>query len=398
VRVEILRNPRSIRAEGSLPVTAPFGAEAAKRVRRFHRGLPGFGPAPLLRLGFLERGLGVGRVWLKDESVRFGLKAFKVLGASWAVSNVLARRMGMNLEAAGFEGLRAVVGGGGAGGFTLATATDGNHGRAVAWMARLLGLSAAVFVPRGSSPARLEAIRREGAGVTVVEGNYDRAVRTAEEQSVRNGWILVQDSSWEGYEEIPTWIMQGYLTVLDEAWEALAGEVPTHLFLQCGVGSLAGALAAHVHERFGKGRPLVVVVEPERAACMKRSVAEFDGEPKAVDGALETIMAGLACGEPSLLAWRILRDLGDAFASCSDEVSKAGMRLLAEPAEGWPGVVSGESGAVTAGLLAALARGEGFLKEARALELDPGSRILLLSTEGDTDPLSYRSVVEGGKS
>ncbi len=398
MRISCIRNPDSVRGSADLPHTEAYSAEVAHRVRGFHRSIPGYAPTPLLRLGNLEGRLGLDRIWLKDESPRFGLKAFKVLGASYAVSCLLAEQLGMDPAGTGFEDLRKGLAESGGGEITLATATDGNHGRAVAWAARMLCLKAVVYMPFGSSEARVKAIRGEGAMVLVVNGNYDAAVRLAEEKAFWNDWILVQDSSWEGYEEVPARIMQGYLTILDEVFEQIGDKIPTHLFLQCGVGSMAAALAAGLHQRLKERRPEVVVVEPENAACMFHSIEKSDGEPGKVGGELETVMAGLACGEPSFLAWRILRDLGDAFVSCSDEVTEEGMRLLRDFPEREGGIVSGESGAVTTGLLTCLLEEPEFRETAEKLGLTDDSRVLLLSTEGDTDPASYGRIIEGGKS
>ena len=273
------------------------------------------------------------------------------------------------------------------------TATDGNHGRAVAWACRELGCKAVVYMPKGSSSARFEAIKDLGAQTTIIDGNYDDAVHLAAQQAQKHGWILMQDTAWEDYEKIPIRIMQGYLTILNEALEQLNGIIPTHVFAQCGVGSFAGALQAHLFELFGAKRPRFVVVEADKAACYYKSILIDNGKPQKVSGDLDTIMAGLACGEPSALAWNILRRYADVFITCNDHVAIKGMRALGRPLPGDPGVISGESGAVTAGLLACILEPGPHNEIAGALDINQNSTILLISTEGDTDPATYQKIM-----
>jgi diaminopropionate ammonia-lyase len=206
---------------------------------------------------------------------------------------------------------------------------------------------------------------------------------------------LVQDSAWEGYEEIPTRIVQGYLTIMHEAFEQLGGKIPTHVLVQCGVGSLASAVQAYLVEVFGMRRPRFIVVESERASCFYESISINDGDPHKISGDLNTIMAGLACGEPGLLAWRILHSCADVFVTCSDSVAIKGMRILANPLVGDDKVVSGESGAVTTGLLACLVGDARYRETAQAFKITQESKILLISTEGDTDPDMYQKIVSG---
>jgi len=386
-------------ARDDLPERAPtsdFGPVVARRVRSFHSSLPGYEPSPLIALDTLAADLGVSNVWVKDESKRFGLNAFKVLGAGYAVASVVAGSVG--LDAADMSpgtiddpSLRSRLNR-----ITVCTATDGNHGRAVAWAAQRLGCRAVVYMPRGTAQARVQAVASHGAAVSVLDCTYDEAVLKAATDSVDNGWLLIQDTAWPGYEDIPRRIMQGYLTILDEAMEQLQGQIPTHVLVQAGVGSLAGAIQAQLCELLGGGRPVVGVVEPTQAACCYASIAAGTRDPLSVPGDRSTIMAGLACGTPSTIAWNLLRDYTDAFVVCSDEVAETGMRVLAKPRPGDPSLVSGESGAVTAGLLVSIlspASQATFADAVEALMLDVDSRILLLSTEGDTDPTSYNRIV-----
>lgn len=358
---------------------------------KFHESLPGYRETPLVALESLSRRLGVKRLWVKDENARFDLKAFKVLGASYAIAVTIAQETGIDPADLTFDRILSAA---------LAmrkpifvTATDGNHGRAVAWTAEKLGCRAVVYLPGGSSRHRLEAIRSFGAEASLVDGNFDDAVRFAAEQAAANGWVLMQDTAWPGYEAIPTAIMQGYTTLLSESYRQLADERPTHVFVQAGVGSLAAALMAYVCRFQTDPRPYFTVVEPAAAACFYRSAVIGDGNPHPVSGSLDTLMAGLACGEPSRLAWPILSRNADGFVVCPDRTAINGMRLLARPAPGDAPIVSGESGAVTAGLVAELLGSPALKNTARQMGLGPDSKILVLSTEGDTDPELYRRIV-----
>jgi diaminopropionate ammonia-lyase len=395
VEISYILNAEARKRASSGSLTEAFSLSVAQSVRRFHQSFRQYNPTPLVTLTNLARSLRVANIWIKDESYRFGLNAFKVLGASYAIACVIGGKLGIPENNLSFhifnsapirEKLR---------GTTFVTATDGNHGRAVAWAAQKLGVNAVVYMPQGSSRARFEAIKQYGAQVEIIEGNYDDAVHRAAGQAQKNGWILVQDSAWEGYEEIPTRIVQGYLTIMHEAFEQLDGKIPTHVFVQCGVGSLASAVQAYLVELFGMRSPRFIVVEPERASCFYKSMSINDGNPHKISGDLDTIMAGLACGEPGLLAWRVLRSWADVFVTCSDSVAAEGMRILANPLAGDDKVVSGESGAVTTGLLACLIRDARYREVAEALRITQESKILLISTEGDTDPDMYQRIVRG---
>ncbi len=370
--------------------------EHVARARAFHQSFPQYAPTPLVALPGLARRMGLGGVWVKDESWRFGLNAFKVLGGSFAMASFVARRTGHPVEEMSYQRLTGEELRREFGQATFYTATDGNHGRGVAWAARQLGQRAVVHMPKGSSPTRYANIAREGARVTVEEVNYDDCVRMAAAEAAAdpNG-VVVQDTAWEGYEEIPAWIMQGYGTMASEAAEQL-GEPPTHIFVQAGVGSMAGAVQGWFANRYPDRPPRVTVVEARAADCLYRGAVAGDGEVRTVGGDLDTIMAGLACGEPNPIGWDILRNHASGFASCPDWVSALGMRVLGAPCRGDSPVISGESGAVGMGLLAAITLGESCPGLRRELGLDGNSRVLLFSTEGDTDPEQYRNIVWGG--
>ena len=338
-----------------------FGPENAGKVRRFHASFPGYQATPLVNLAGLARELGLGGVCVKDESRRFGLNAFKVLGGSYAMGSYIARRLGMQTEELSYEAMTGEEVRRRLGEVTFVTATDGNHGRGVAWTANRLGQKAVVYMPKGSAPERLRNIQALGAEAFITDLNYDDAVRLARENADRYGWVLVQDTAWEGYEDIPGWIMEGYTTMALEAAEQMqaGGLRPTHVFLQAGVGSMAGAVAGFFAALYGEGeRPVITVVEPNQADCLFRTAQAGDGRLRFVSGRMDTIMAGLACGEPCTLGWEVLRDHADHFVSCPDYVAAQGMRILGSPLPGDERVISGESGAATLGLVAEVMRNE----------------------------------------
>lgn len=372
----------------------------AKLAGRFHATMPGYRVTPLAKLDRLAKSLGIAGVYVKDESYRFGLNAFKVLGGSFAIASLLAEKLGMDISRVSFDMLRSGDVRSRLGDAVFVTATDGNHGRGVAWTAEKLGCRSVVYLPKGAVAARVHAIREAGAEVIVTDLNYDDAVRLAARMAEEKGWWLVQDTAWEGYEKVPAWIMQGYTTMAVEALEQLRlyGEQrPTHVFLQAGVGSMAGAVLGYLVNRYGPDYPASIIIEPENAACLYQSAGAKDKKLCRTEGSLETIMAGLACGEPCSIAWEILRDYSDYYCACPDYVAAKGMRILANPLGNDPKVVSGESGAVGAGLLAILMQNRDLFAMREAFGLDEKSVVLLFSTEGNTDPENYRDVVWDAK-
>jgi len=370
-----------------------------KEVRNFHKSFPQYTVTPLHALDNLAKELKVSKVWVKDESYRFGLNAFKVLGGAYAIGKHLSEKIGMDIHEATFEKLKSKEVREKIGEITFVTATDGNHGRGVAWAANQLGQKSVVYMPKGSAITRLENIKAEGAEAYITDLNYDDAVRLANMQAEENGWVMVQDTAWEGYENIPTWIMQGYGTIIDEALEQLREqgfEKPTHVILQAGVGSFAGSIVGYLASKFGDDRPITVIVEPHEAACIYKSALKGDGKPHVVKGEMNTIMAGLACGEPNTISWGVLRDYADMYVSCPNYVAATGMRVLSSPIGNDPRVISGESGAVGLGLVTLIAENQGLREMAEKLNINKESKILLISTEGDTDPIGYRDIVWNG--
>ena len=374
-----------------------FSQHELAKALAFHRSMPAYAPTPLLCLNRLASALGVGSIYVKDESRRFGLKAFKVLGGAYAMARHIAERLGEDIAQLPFEVMTSAAVRQKIGEVVFATTTDGNHGRGVAWTARQLQQKAVVYMPQGSSPERLNAIRAEGAQAEIVDMNYDAAVRLMAERARQHGWQVVQDTAWAGYEKIPLWIMQGYGTLMLEVFQQLHEVPPTHIIVPAGVGSLAAAVQATVTAAYAAERPKVIVAEARAADCLYRSALGQSGEAVAVEGDLATVMAGLSCGEANTIAWKILRDYTDAFASCPDYVATRGMRILASPLPGDPAVVSGESGAVTLGLLSLLMQSPALAAEREALGLDASSRVLAISSEGDTDPQRYRDIVWDGE-
>lgn len=352
---------------------------------------PGYKMTPLLELDGLARRVGVASIWYKDEAWRFGLGSFKALGGAYAVFKVLMREIQHRTGASQVDA-RGLI----SGAFkdivsdiTVTCATDGNHGRSVAWGAQMFGCRCVIYVHKNVSERRLAAITAFGAEVVRTAGGYDDAVRQAASDAAQFHRQVVSDTSYEGYMEVPKEVMQGYRVMVAEAVRQLPeGERPSHVFVQGGVGSLAAAVCAYLWEAWGRQRPKFIVVEPERADCLYQS--GLHGRPMHASGNLDTLMAGLACGEVSHLSWEILASGADYFMTIPDQAALDCMKLLANGFGQDRPLVSGESGAAgLAGLLAAA----GNTSTRTALALAPTSRILVFGTEGDTDPDLYRRFV-----
>lgn len=377
----------------------PFlSSEEINKARTFHQSFAEYKPTPLVSLQTMAKRVGVKGLYVKDESYRMGLNAFKVLGGSYAIGKYIAKKLGKDITELPYETMISDDVKQKLGNITFTTTTDGNHGRGIAWTAKRLQQHAVIYMPKGTQEIRLKNIQNLGAEAEITDLNYDDAVRYTSEQAKKNGWVVVQDTAWEGYTEIPTWIMQGYGTLALEAYEQLQNlgvEEPTHIFLQAGVGSFAGAVQGFFTNTC-KQNPVSVVVEAEAANCLYKSACLKDGEPHAVGGDLSTIMAGLACGEANTIGWEVLRDNSTAFVSCPDWVSANGMRILGNPDGNDDKVVSGESGAVSAGLFVEIMTNPELADLRKKLELNENSQVLIFSTEGDTDPEMYRKIVWDG--
>lgn len=365
-----------------------------EEVFRFHKSIPAYKETPVHSLKHLANHLGVQNIFVKDEGQRFGLKAFKGLGASFAVAKQLAKMYHLDLAEVTFDELMTAVKDHEPVNFT--TATAGNHGKGFAWATQLFNQKAKVFMPKGSSLERVEAVRSYGAEVEVTSMNYDDTVSHAAKIAEDKDWILVQDTAWDGYMDIPMDIMQGYTSIITELTSQLneiSLEDFTHVVLQAGVGSFAAAMVQTIKALTGKNTPKLIVVEPRKADPLFKSVQSKDGKQTRVFGDLDSMMAGLACGEPNPSAWNILRNEVASFFSCEEIISAKGMRVLGNAIGDDTKIISGESGAVSLGFIYEILSSEDYRKIQSDLELNEESNILVINTEGDTDPKNYRRVV-----
>jgi diaminopropionate ammonia-lyase len=350
---------------------------------------PGYAPTPLHALPRLARALGLGALWYKDEAPRFGLNSFKALGGAYAVFRQLKARV----EAAGRHSVTAAELANGVHralteAVTVTCATDGNHGRSVAWGAQLFHCRAVIFIHEHVSEGREREIARYGAMVRRVPGTYDDSVRAAQATADKEGWIVVSDTSYPGYTEIPRDVMHGYGVMQDEVARQLGSALPTHCLVHAGVGAWAAAILARQAQLWGAQRPKFIVVEPNKAdALIKSAIA---GRPVVAEGVLDTVMAGLAAGEVSLLGWEVLNAGADAFLAIDDAWALQAMRRLAEGGDGDPRIVAGETGGASVAALLALQGDAGVRAK---LGLGPEAHVLVFGSEGDTDPVIYRRIV-----
>ncbi|KAF1046053.1 MAG: Diaminopropionate ammonia-lyase [Herbaspirillum frisingense] len=373
-------HPRS----ATLPELAALGPAAAAAVRDLLRQCPAYRPTPLLDLPRLAQELGLAQLAVKDESQRFGLGAFKALGGIYAVL-----RLGQDYAAARLQrtphmaelldgSLRELMRG-----LTMVCASAGNHGKAVAAGCRLLGCRALIYVHRSVRPCRLEAIRAQGAEVRQLDLGYDDAVAQAGADARAHGYVLVSDTAGPGGDRVTGWVMQGYTALIDEALEQLP-QPPTHVFVQAGVGGLAGAAAAYLAAARATVATRVIVVEPRRAACLLHNADA--AVPARIAAEAPSVMSMLDCREPSLLAWRVLRETAYAYLAVEEDEAVHAVRRWAAPSDGDPRLLAGASGATgLAGLLHAGARAP--MRE--ALGLDAAARVLLINSEGPNDTQAF---------
>lgn len=365
-----------------------LGADVLALAQRELTQWQGYAVTPLHSLPALAQAMGVASVHYKDEGSRFGLGSFKALGGAYAVARLLCRELGAQLgrtlttQDLLTPELRALCGG-----ITVTCATDGNHGRSVAWGAQLFGCQCVIYIHATVSEGRKEAIAQYGAQVVRTAGNYDDAVRQADLDAKQYGRFVISDTSYPGYMEVPRDVMQGYQLMVEEAAQQLP-ERPTHIFVQAGVGGLAAAVCGYFWERDAGDRPIYVVVEPDKADCLTQSAKA--GQLTAVTGDIDTLMAGLACGEVSHLAWEILEKGTDVFCVIPDDAAVAAMRLLAHPLGSDPVIVAGES--AVAGVAAAIAASQSDAAR-QTLGLNADSRILFFGSEAATDPALYEQLV-----
>ena len=373
--------------------------ENVRKARKINREIPGYKMTPLRSMPNLAQMLGLGGIYIKDEAQRLTLNSFKVLGGSYAVSRYIQKMLGLSDEETTYEYLTSPECHAKLGNLTFAAATDGNHGRGIAWASMKLGLPCVIYVHKETSKARIDAIRGYGATVEIIDGNYDDAVRKMAEDAAANGWTVISDTSWPGYTEIPTWIMQGYSTLMLEAQEQLLGvglSKPSHVFVQAGVGAMAASVIGFYTALFPDDPPIFIVVEPDKAACVFESIKAGDGKCHSVKGALDTIMAGLACGDPSPIAFEILEHTADFFLSIPDYIAARGMRILSCPLHGDPFIISGESGAAPLGALYSVMTDKGAADLREKMKLGPDSTVFMVNTEGNTDPKHFRQIIWDG--
>jgi len=381
--------------KSSKEILENFDISVAKKALDYHKGYIEYEETPLVSLENLAKELGVKRIYVKDESYRFGLNAFKVLGGSYAIGTCLANMLGKEIGALSVELLKSERVKNELGSVTFITATDGNHGRGIAWTANQLNQKAIVYMPKGTVNERIKNITDLAATVNITKLNFDDTALLAFEESKKNNWILTQDTTFDGYYNFPKWCMQGYLTMSYEIFRELENkkEKPTHIFIQAGAGSLAGSVVGFFSSVYEEDHPIVTVIEAENCDCYRRTVEANDGKIHRVSGGLETIMAGLSVGEPCSIGWDVLSNYAYAFAVCNDDVAAKGMRTLAAPKGDDRKIVSGESGAVGLGYVVELLTDPDMAEMKKALKIDRNSTILCFSTEGDTDPENYEKIV-----
>ena len=384
--------------EKPLPPNCPsqyvqFDKTIAADTLRFHKSMRSYAPTPLVSLKEQAKAGHVKGIYCKDESFRFGLKAFKGLGGSYAMFRILCEKLGLDYKTVDYRYFQKEETRKQCAKFHFVTTTDGNHGKGVSWAAKLFGCNATVFMPKGSVEARRVAIERAGnATAKITDFNYDQAVEYSWNLAQQNGWILIQDTAWDGYEQYPEWIIDGYLTLAAEIVEQLGNVIPTHVFLQAGVGAMAGGILEFFLSCYQDTPPIMTIVEPTEAACIFHSVKAGDGACHSIEGNPVTIMAGLNCGTPCRVTWPTIRDKASFFCACDDVITAEGMRAYANPVGNDKAITAGESGAVTFGLVNRILQDETLRKLFR---ISNDSVILLINTEGDTDPEGYREIVYG---
>ena len=393
--VDLKYKPRQV-PQTSDPYLSLMSKEEVTKARNFHRTFPQYQETPLRSLKQMASYLGLGTVVVKDESFRYGLNSFKALGGAYAMGRFLAGEVGRDISELSYKVLtdehflKTLAP------CTFFSATDGNHGRGVAWTARMLHQRCVILMPKGTAKSRFDNIRALGAEVTIEDLNYDECVRKAARLAEETPHsVIVQDTSWPGYFDIPSWIMQGYGVMADEAAEQL-GMRPTHVFVQAGVGCMAGAVTGYFSALYPDNPPKIIVVEPHAADCMYRSNEKGDGSRVIVEGDMDSCMAGLACGEPCEIGWDLFRNHATGFISGEDRMTLRGMRMLAGCFRDDPHITSGESGAATFGALATIMMEDCYSDIRKELGLGPDSTVLCFSTEGDTDPVHYKQVVWEG--
>lgn len=368
-----------------------IGPYESADIFKLHSAIPGYKATPLHSLPNLASELGLKNIFVKDEGFRFGLKAFKVLGASYAIYRFICDDTGNIIAPDKFYSTPDIIP---PDKYTFCTATDGNHGRGVAWAAYKLRQKAMIFMPGNTVPARIKNIEDLGADVSLVDGDYDLAVQVAHNEAIKNGWQIISDTSWPGYEQIPRWIQAGYTTIFKEMEMHMPqSEKIDVVLVQAGVGALAACAAWHFNKQYSKAKPKIVSVEPLDAACLLESIESPEGNPLKASGKLNSIMAGLNCGTPSPVAWPIIETGIDAFIAIPDSEALDAMRSYYYPEKGDPRIISGESGASSLAALNTFCRDDDLQNTREFLGLNEKANVLLLNTEADTDPEFFKKAV-----
>ena len=372
--------------------------ENAEKARKFVETQEDYEITPLVSLEELSKLFGVKKIYVKDESKRMGLNAFKGVGVLYAVSELICKRFNLDIEKINFNDLLEPKLNDQIRKLTFVAATDGNHGKGLAWVAKKLGCKCNIYMPKNTTNARIEAIENLGAKVIVTDVNYDDTLRTVIKEADKNAWIHVQDQAWEGYTEITNAISKGYSIIADEILEQMNNDSidkPTHIILQAGAGTFAFGIFGYFTNVFQENKPYMVVSESNNAACFYSSIEK--GKLTKISGGLETVMAGLSVGEPNIVAWENLRTIVEGYASCSDNITARGMRVLSSPLKGDERIISGESGALGFGLFSMVCQSSEYRNIKEVMGINEKSVLLFINTEGDTDPESYRKIVWDGQ-
>jgi diaminopropionate ammonia-lyase len=376
--------------------TELFSEKEVERVYRFHLSMGSkYNQTPLVRLDAFANRAGIAKFFVKDESKRGTLKAFKLLGGAYAVANKICKKLGVCIDDIDFNYLKSDEVKNKLGDLVFAAASDGNHGKSVAWAANEFNQKSIVYMPKGTVKDRVDAIEALGGTVVVSDYSYDWCVREVNRLSSEKGWEVVLDTASEGDVQVATWVMQGYSTMAVEAISQLGETIPTHVFLQAGVGSMAAAMTGVIVNHYKKNCPKIYTLEPHQAACYFDSGLAGDGKPRSVEGDLDSIAAGLSCGVPNPISWEIIRNFADGFFSLDDHLTANGMRILGNPLAGDERVIAGEAGAIGTGFIDYVMAHEKELAD--KIGLNNASVVLAFSTEGDTDTKNYRDIVWYGK-
>ena len=376
--------------------TELFSQSEVQKIYAFHKSMgSAYNETPLVNLQAFAHSVGLSKMLVKDESRRGTLKAFKLLGGAYSVANCICAKLGKDITEVDFDYLKSDEVKAQLGDLVFAAASDGNHGKSVAWAANEFNQKAIVYMPKGTAQDRIDAIKELGGTVVVSDYTYDWCVSEVNRLADEKGWDIVLDTASEGDTQVATWVMQGYATMGFEAIRQLGDTMPTHMFLQAGVGSMAAAMTAVFANHYGERCPKIYTLEPHQAACYYESGVHGDGSAVSVGGDMDSIMAGLSCGVPNPISWEIIRNFADGFFSCDDVLTSNGMRILGNPLEGDDKVVAGESGAIGTGFVDHIMRSRPEL--AKKIGLGKDSIVLVFSTEGDTDTQNYRDIVWYGK-